>query len=68
MSFVVGVQVSPQMQSIADELVRENSVDTWTTVDYSPSYKLSFLEGFGNRAHVEMSVATMSYLKGLYQL
>eukprot|EP00913_Durusdinium_trenchii_P025132 g23591.t1 len=22
-------------------LVRENSVDTWTTVDYSPSYKLS---------------------------
>ncbi|CAK9034143.1 unnamed protein product [Durusdinium trenchii] len=36
-----GVQVSPQMQSIADELVRENSVDTWTTVDYSPSYKLS---------------------------
>ena len=41
-----GGRISPQMQSLADDLVQENTVDTWMIVNYSRSYKLSPLEAF----------------------
>lgn len=41
--FTAGAEFQPQLQSLADSLVKQRAVDTWMTVDHSQEYMLRLL-------------------------